>query len=188
MQHCSVLLMVTKIWKDYAASSYIQNEATGSSEMMTTTYYSTQCHNCRQDTLNYLGRGEFFKPYFPHKHILKYRLMTNARAHKIADRKQRNSHVMLSAFIILILTSEAWVQSHASSTTHLTWYEKMLLQQVVHISTTVVPCHLFPEMSQDTGLISRQLPIWHTARNKIWLFHCLQKECVLIQCSCNISL
>lgn len=180
--------MVTKILKDYAASPYTQNEAAGSSETMITTHYSTQCHNCRQDTLNYLERGEFFKVYFLHKHTLKYHLMTNARAHKIADRKQRKSHVMLPAFIILILTSEAWVQSHATSTTHITWYEKMLLQQVVHIYTTVVPCHLFQEMSQDTGLISWHLPIWHTARNKIWLFYCLQKECVLIQCSCNISL
>ena len=42
----------------------------------------------------------------------------------------------------------------------------MLWQQVVHISSTVVPCHLFPEISQEKGLISRLLPIGYTARTK----------------------
>jgi hypothetical protein len=114
--------MVTKILKDYAASFYKQNEAAGSSEMMITTCHSTHCHNCRQENLNYLERGEFFKVYFLHKHTIKYHLMTNARAHKIADRKQQKSHIMLPAFIILILTSQAWVQSRATSTTRITWY------------------------------------------------------------------
>jgi hypothetical protein len=74
----------------------------------------------KKKSLNYLERGEFFKVYFLHKHTIRYHFMTNARAHKIADRKQRKSYVMLPAFIILILTSEAWVQSHATSTTCIT--------------------------------------------------------------------
>jgi len=93
---------------------------TGPSSYEKRIYRAAVSQMLRNTALNYLGRGEFFKVYFLHKHAIKYHLMTNARAHKIAERKQRKSHVMLPAFIILILTSDAWVQSHATSTTHIT--------------------------------------------------------------------